>query len=384
MATFEALVVQNRSVRRFREERRVEPQTLAALVDLARRAASAGNRQPLRYLAFADTADCARIFPHLRWAALLKDWSGPAAGERPAAYILVLARTADGGMPQCDAGIAMQTLLLAAAERGLAGCMLGAIDRQKLVAACELPAGHDLLYVVALGQSAETCVLEDARDGNIGYYRDAAGVHHVPKRPLAEVLVRGAARCAVLALGLSAALLTAGCRTADDHFYWPWEEPPQIDTARQQLALQQAQREAAASRNQMDGLVQSLHTLEVRLDRLEAASADNARMRADLAAMRRDLDQAHAERDALRKEIVDDLSDRIAKYMATISAGSRTGTPTLKQSGYSHKVEAGQSLVDIAKAYKTTVSAIRKANNLKDDKIRPGMTLFIPDTSAAP
>jgi nitroreductase len=382
MATVEELVVRNRSCRRFCEARRVDPQTLTALVDLARRTASAGNRQPLRYMAFTAAADCEAIFPHLRWAALLKDWRGPAAGERPAAYVFVLAHTADGGIPQCDAGIAMQTLLLAAAERGLAGCMLGAVDRPKLAGACGLPAGHELLYVVALGEPAEVCVLEDARGGDTAYYRAADGVHHVPKRPLSAVLLSGA-RTAALAALLAGTLLSGGCRTVDDRFYWPWEEPPQVDSARQEQALLRAQHDSSLNRNQIEGLVQTQQALDTRLGRLEAASAENARLRADIAALRRDVEQVRAERDSLRKEIVDDLTDRIAKYMATVGAGSRPPTgATLKQSGYSHKVETGQTLIDIAKAYKTTVTAIRKANNLKDDRLRPGMTLFIPDPSA--
>jgi len=189
MDSFSDLVLRNRSYRRFQQQRRVARQTLVDLVDLARQSGSAGNRQPLRYMLFNSEEACARIFAHLKWAALLKGWNGPAVGERPAAYLLVLGNQADGGMPPCDAGIAMQTLLLAAAARGLGGCMLGAIDRPKLVTACRVPEGMELLFVVALGYPAETVVLEEAVNGDIGYYRDAGGVHHVPKRPLHEVLL---------------------------------------------------------------------------------------------------------------------------------------------------------------------------------------------------
>ena len=189
MKPFADLVVRTRSCRRFQEARRLDRVVLEGLLDMARQTPSAANRQPLRYLLVEGEAACAAVFPHLRWAALLRDWTGPAAGERPAAYVLVLARTADGGLPQCDAGIAMQTLLLAATEQELAGCMLGSLDRTRLAAACAVPAGHEILYAVALGYPAERRVLETAKDGDIGYYRDAAGVQHVPKRPLQEVLL---------------------------------------------------------------------------------------------------------------------------------------------------------------------------------------------------
>jgi nitroreductase len=190
MNAADTLILAARSFRRFDEQRRIPRATLVELVDLVRRSGSGGNRQPLRYMLFHTQESCGRIFPHTRWAALLKGWV-PAAGERPAAYVLVLANKADGGVVHCDAGIAMQNLMLAAMARGIGGCMLGAIDRPKLVPACGVPEGMELLYVVALGYPAEKVVLEEAVGGNIDYYRDAAGVHHVPKRPLSEVLLGG-------------------------------------------------------------------------------------------------------------------------------------------------------------------------------------------------
>ena len=150
-------------------------------------AASGGNRQPLRFRLIHDPAECAAVFPLTRWAGLLKEWS-PAADEAPTAYVLVLA-AAGGATPQTDAGIAMQTLLLAAVADGFGGCMLGAIDRPAIRAALNLPAALELLYAVALGKPAETCRLEAAIDGQTAYYRSADGIHHVPKLPLEALLV---------------------------------------------------------------------------------------------------------------------------------------------------------------------------------------------------
>lgn len=48
------------------------------------------------------------------------------------------------------------------------------------------------------------------------------------------------------------------------------------------------------------------------------------------------------------------------------------------EQGYEHVVEKGQTLSAIAKAYKTTVDAIKKANNLKGDTVFIGQKLFIP------
>lgn len=190
------------------------------------------------------------------------------------------------------------------------------------------------------------------------------------------------ARCRTLGILLGSGLFVSGCTTVDGKVYWPGEEPPKTDNARQELAAQQTQRETAMTKSQIDGLMQSQARLVERLDRLEALNRDNAKLRDDLVAMRRELEQARTEREAMRKEIVDDLTARINKYMASVTAGNAAanrGGGTVKQNGYMHKVEAGQKLADIAKAYKTTPAAIRKANNLKDDNLKAGQTLFIPE-----
>lgn len=187
---FEELVIRNRSYRRFDESKRLDRKTLVDLVNVARRTPSAGNLQPLRYALVLDPDACARMFAHLKWAGALKDWDGPAEGERPVAYVIVLNDTQVSRDPGCDHGIACQSMLLAAAERGLGGCMLGAIDRDGIRGGFRVDDRYEILLVVALGVPAEQCVLEDAPPGgDITYYRDAQGVHHVPKRPLQDVIV---------------------------------------------------------------------------------------------------------------------------------------------------------------------------------------------------
>lgn len=186
---FEELVIKGRSYRRFDQARRITRETLVELVNLARRTPAAGNRQPLKYAVLHTPEECARLFPHLRWAGALKDWGGPKEGERPAAYLLVFCDTRILKDPGCDHGIAAQTIQLGATARGLGACMLGAIDRAKIKAEFKLPEHLELLLVVALGVPTEKCVLEEATGGDVTYYRDAQSVHHVPKRPLAEVLV---------------------------------------------------------------------------------------------------------------------------------------------------------------------------------------------------
>jgi nitroreductase len=184
------LVLKNRSYRRFQQDAAIDMDTLREVVDLARLSASAANVQPLRYILSCDPARNSVIFSHLAWAAYLKDWPGPAEGDRPAAYIVVLEDTRLGHPCRCDHGIAAQTILLGATEKGLGGCMIGSVDKKGLRRSLEIPDGLDVLLVLALGRPKEEVVLETVGgDGDIKYWRDSSGVHHVPKRALDDIIV---------------------------------------------------------------------------------------------------------------------------------------------------------------------------------------------------
>jgi len=187
---FVDLLRNNRSYRRFDQRRRIERRTLVELVDLTRLCPSASNRQPLKFIVACSPEETARVFPYLAWAGALRDWAGPAEGERPAAYILILGDKQVYCEFNLDPGIAAQSMLLAASHRGLGGCMLAAIDRPGLRRELNLPERFEICLAVALGHPAETVVLEEMKHpAAFDYWRDAEGVHHVPKRPLAELLL---------------------------------------------------------------------------------------------------------------------------------------------------------------------------------------------------
>ncbi len=193
---FKDLVKSNRSYRRFDPSVRVDMETLNALVDLARHTASAANRQPLKYILCNDDQMNEKIFDCLAWAAYLTKWKGPKPGERPAAYIVILGDKSVSDNFWCDHGIAAQTLLLGAREKGLGGCMLAAINHKRLRPLLGISPDHEVLLVIALGKPAEEVVVEDVVDddgesnGSIRYWRDDAGVHHVPKRSLDELIIQ--------------------------------------------------------------------------------------------------------------------------------------------------------------------------------------------------
>lgn len=185
------LLARNRSYRRFHQDPPLDEKTLVGLVGLTCLCPSAANRQPLKYLISWEPEQNAKIFLHLRWAAALRPWPGPAEGERPTGYVVILGDTQITDNFHCDHGIAAQSILLAAVEQGLGGCMIASIDRDGLRQSLGIPKHLDILLVLALGKPKETVVLEHgARPDKIPYWRDENGVHHVPKRPLEEVLLK--------------------------------------------------------------------------------------------------------------------------------------------------------------------------------------------------
>jgi len=186
----EDLIRKNRSCRRFIQSRLLDMNTLNELVNLARLSASAANLQPLKYVICCNPEKNAEIFTCLAWAAYLKDWPGPLEGERPSGYIVVLGDTAIAQDFGCDHGIACQSILLGAREKGLAGCMLGAVNREKLRDILNLAAQLKILLVIALGVPREEIFIEPlGADGSIRYWRDSRGVHHVPKRSLKDIVI---------------------------------------------------------------------------------------------------------------------------------------------------------------------------------------------------
>ena len=183
------LVLKNRSYRRFDETFPIDTGTLHDLIDLTRMTPSGANLQPLKYILSCETGDNSLVFPHLAWAGYLMEWDGPAIGERPSAYIIILHDTDISNDPGCDHGIAAQTILLGAAEKGIGGCMIGSIKRKNLRRDLKIDTRYEILLVIALGKPAEKVLIEEVRDGDIWYWRDENGSHHVPKRRLEEIIL---------------------------------------------------------------------------------------------------------------------------------------------------------------------------------------------------
>lgn len=185
------LIKKNRTYRRFEQNYKINQDTLKELIDLARLSSSGANLQPLKYILSNTEEKNNLIFHHLKWAGYFKDWDGPEEGEKPSAYIIMLGDKNISTNYLWDHGIACQSMLLGACEKGLGGCMFGAVNKKGLKEALNIKDQLEIILVIALGKPKEVVVLEELKDSkNIKYWRDENGVHHVPKRKLEDIIVK--------------------------------------------------------------------------------------------------------------------------------------------------------------------------------------------------
>ncbi len=188
----EELIKKARSYRRFDESFKIDKSELLEIVKNLRFISSPKNAQPLKYIISTDDALNERIFDTLKWAAYLREWDGPKKGQRPTAYIVILRdlNISSDNYYIFDAGIAIQTIMLQLAEKGLGGCSIAAIDREKLSKILSLNDNFEIVCVEAIGKPAENVVICDVKNGDIRYFRDENGTHFVPKRSVDELIVR--------------------------------------------------------------------------------------------------------------------------------------------------------------------------------------------------
>ena len=180
------LIMQRRSIRRYTQEP-VEKALLESLVDAARLAPSAMNRQPLEFIIVDETVTVSDLFDLTLWARYLGDNGRPGIDERPTAFIAVLVnKELKSAWTAHDIGAAVENMVLAALEHGVGSCWIGSLNREKTSRLLAVPSTHEIDSVLALGFPAETPVAE-VLTGSVEYYKDENGTLHVPKRTLKSI-----------------------------------------------------------------------------------------------------------------------------------------------------------------------------------------------------
>ena len=180
------LLEKTRSYRRFDESRGISREDLLQIVGAMRLCPSAANLQRLRAVIVEGT-DEDGVFDTLAFAAYLRPWVRPDVGERPTAYVVIMSEKDADVTLGIDIGIAAEAMLLTAREKGIGGCMFRSFDKDRLSALLKRE-GYIPHLVIAFGYPSETVVIEDAEE-SLRYYRDEAGVHHVPKLGVDKLII---------------------------------------------------------------------------------------------------------------------------------------------------------------------------------------------------
>ena len=180
MSSYES-ILQRRTIRKFKQGPILDT-LLEKFVNAGRVAPSAGNLQPLEYIVVRNEELLEPVFKHLKWAAYTAPEGTPKEGEKPAAYIVIIANNNVGSTNVAyDLGASAMSIILTAWEDGIGCCWIRACDKNGLKKLLGVTDMYEVDSVLALGYRDEAPVMEE-NDTRIKYYKDDKGVLHVPKK----------------------------------------------------------------------------------------------------------------------------------------------------------------------------------------------------------
>ncbi len=150
-----------RSVRRYTEEI-ITKEDINELIDIARMAPTWKNSQTLRYVIVQDknviTKICeegllgfefnAKTMSQCNTLVVLTQVNGRCGYEKDGSF----STSKGAGWEMFDAGIAAQTLCLAAHDMGIGSCIMGVFDDVKVAEAVNLPEGQTVAALITLGR----------------------------------------------------------------------------------------------------------------------------------------------------------------------------------------------------------------------------------------
>jgi nitroreductase len=187
---FEEIVYKRRTIRRFKQDP-IALNLLKKLIDFARIAPVATNIQGLEFVIVQDPEFRKKLFPLVKWAALLPvEQRTPEKGREPTAYIIVLVNsTIKNSYVDFDVGAAIENILLGAVNFGIGSCWMGSINANKIRKLLEIPTHYDIKHVISLGYPDEESIIEPYKD-SFKYWKDEAGKMHIPKRDLSDIILK--------------------------------------------------------------------------------------------------------------------------------------------------------------------------------------------------
>lgn len=187
MSIMESLAAR-RTYRRF-EQKAVPQDVVDAIIEAVRLSSCGANRQAVRLVVVNKPEDVAKVQPLVKWAAYLPPEQGtPKADEVPTLYVAVVQNTSVPGNLSTDIGIALANMTLAAWDKGVGSCIMGAINKPALTEMLGIEAPQQLVYMVAFGYPAHKArVVPMTEETGVKYYLDENRDYCVPKRSKEEI-----------------------------------------------------------------------------------------------------------------------------------------------------------------------------------------------------
>lgn len=185
-SSLDTLLKRNRSYRGYDNSRTITIDELKDIASVSCLCPSGMNRQTLRFR-LVTKEDAGKVLPYITLGAALPDEHLPKPGMEPQAFIVICSALPEDRVIDMDLGIAAQSMLLRAAERGLNGIFILNFRAQQVQKALGLELKP--LAVLAIGKGAENIFIVPAKPGeSLSYYRKN-GVHFVPKLGVEDLLV---------------------------------------------------------------------------------------------------------------------------------------------------------------------------------------------------
>ncbi len=177
-----------RTYRRF-EQKAVPQDVVDDIVEALRLSSCGANRQAVRLVIVSSPEMVAKVQPLVKWAAYLPPEQGmPKADELPTLYAAVVQDTAIPGDLATDTGIALANMTLAAWDKGVGSCIMGAIDKPALTGLLGIAEPEKLAFMIAFGYpSHKASVVPMTEQTGVKYYLDENRDYCVPKRSTEEL-----------------------------------------------------------------------------------------------------------------------------------------------------------------------------------------------------
>ena len=187
MSVMEKLAAR-RTYRRF-AQKAVPQDVVEDIIEALRLSSCGANRQAVRLVIVSKPEDVAKVQPLVKWAAYLPPEQGtPKADELPTLYVAVVQDTSIPGDLATDTGIALANMTLAAWDKGVGSCIMGAINKPALSEMLGIAEPEKLAFMIAFGYPThEAHIVPLTAETGVKYYLDARRDYCVPKRSEEEL-----------------------------------------------------------------------------------------------------------------------------------------------------------------------------------------------------